>query len=58
VESSERRTAGDPERLTLTERAIARLRAGRERQGLPPVVTDPAVLARVAAVLRAAETEQ
>jgi hypothetical protein len=40
------------------ERAIARLRAGRERQGLPLVVTDPAVLARVAALLRAAETER
>lgn len=38
--------------LTIQERVTA----SRAAQGLPPVVTDPAVIERVAAILLAAET--
>ena len=34
------------------ETALDRLRAERIRQGLPPTVTDPEVLAAIAAVIR------
>ncbi|MDA8372450.1 MAG: hypothetical protein M0026_21700 [Nocardiopsaceae bacterium] len=38
--------------LTIKERVTA----SRAAQGLPPVVTDPAAIERVAAILLAAET--
>lgn len=38
--------------------AAARLVAERAAQGLPPKVTDPVVLARIAAILRSPETER
>lgn len=38
--------------LTIQERVTA----SRAAQGLPPVVTDPAAIERVAAILLAAET--
>jgi len=38
--------------------AAARLVAEREAQGLPPKVTDPVVLGRIAAILRTTDTER
>ena len=38
--------------------AAARLVAEREAQGFPPKVTDPVVLARIAAILRSTDTER
>lgn len=38
--------------------AADRARASREAQGLPPAVTDPAALARVVALLKAAHPKE
>jgi hypothetical protein len=38
--------------------AAARLVAQRVAQGFPPKVTDPVVLARIAAILRSTDTER
>jgi hypothetical protein len=38
--------------------AAARLVAERAAQGFPPKVTDPVVLARIAAILRSADTSR
>lgn len=46
--------AGSRSRPTKVEDAVERVLDDRVRQGLPRTITDPAVLARVASILRAA----
>jgi hypothetical protein len=48
-----RRPEAQPEQI---REAVARLVAERVAQGFPPKVTDPVVLARIAAILRSTDT--